>query len=128
MVKIVEGSSVEVYGKLSEDSLVFQCSAVLEISTGVRLLIGNSSVLVILPSKTVSIGERSKLSIGDHMYCLVLSDVAIAEYTKMEINSGQGNPGGICYFLTPQYSGDNRQLKARYGIERRGSCLEKRIN
>ncbi len=47
----------------------------LQISTDATLIVGNSSVLVILTSKTVSIGGRNKLGTGDHMYCLVFNDV-----------------------------------------------------
>ncbi len=53
------------------------------------------------------------------MYCLVISDVDIAEYTKVEIHSIQGNPVGFSCFqngLPMQFSGDIRQLKAQYGI------------
>ncbi len=112
-VEMAERSSIEVYGIGSDDSLVLHDYATLNISMDATLLLGISSVLCILPSKTLTIGERSKLSIGDNLYCLVLSDADVPEYTKMEISSSQGVPGGFSCF--PQFS-DFRQLKARYGI------------
>ncbi len=115
-VEISEGSSIKVYGKPSEDSLVLHDNAALQISTDTTLIVGNSSLLLILPSKTVSIGERSKLEIADHMYCLVISDVAIPKYTEVEIDSTQGNPSGLSCFPTSQFSDDIGQFKAQYGI------------
>ncbi len=113
-VEIAKGSSIEVYGRPNEDSLVLHDNAGLQISTDATLLIGNGSVVVILPNKWLSMGERSKLSVGKNIYCLVISDVDVPEYTKAEIDSSQGNPEG--FRCVPQLSDDIRQLEAQYVI------------
>ncbi len=115
-VEISERSSIKVYGKPRVDSLVLHDNAALGISIDATLIVGNSSVLAVLPSKTLSLGERSKLSMGDHVYCLVTTDVAIAEYTKVEIDFGRENPMGFTCVPTSHISDDIRQFKARHGI------------
>ncbi len=109
-VEIAEGSVLKVYGNVSEDSLLLHDNAVLQISTGARVIVGNSSALAVLPGKTLSIGESSKLSIADHVHCVVTTDVGIAEYTKVEIGSSQADPGGLS--CVPKFSDGIRQSES----------------
>ena len=97
-VELGFASGLTVWGKPQQDSLTLANSSKLIIGPNSGVTVGNNSAVTYLQAYTVTLGKKSDLVFGDHMYCLISANVRIGDYQLVTISVGGENPTGITCF------------------------------